>query len=258
LLGLTYLAEAGVLAWHQHTTGANGKFERVSVIPDTAGNAVKPGEDMTWFVVQRTIDGSTVRYIEYLHSRVITETDGSDLFFVDSGLSYTGALISTASGLEHLEGELVAVVIDGVVAFDGDPLNPNAESFRVQGGAVQLPFPGTEVHVGLPIRFAEIETLELDVEGATVRDKRKRVGDVTVLIESSHEGFLAGPDRDSLLEFTPEIWEANQPGTPTFRSGQRELALTGLFNEKGKVVLRHTQPLPFTVLGLIPRFETGE
>lgn len=248
LLGLTYLIQDKVIAWHQHTTGASGEFERCAVIPDTSA-----GEDIAYFIVKRTIDGATQRTVEYLASRQIT-TLATDAFFVDSGLSYTGSTIASISGLDHLEGEVLAILADGVVVYDGDPTGEQAEQFTVQGGKIELPFPATEVHAGLPIRHAEIETLELDVEGSAIRDRRKRVQSVTALVNDSARGFWAGPDTDNLLQYTPEQWEVN---TAALVDGQLELNLTGSFTEKGQVVIRITDPLPFELLGVMPHLEAG-
>jgi len=80
LLGLTYLKEQQVLAWHQHDTDG-GVFENVCSIPGSS-------EDDVYFVVQRIIDGRTVRYIEKMASRQIN--DIKDLKILDSHLSYDG------------------------------------------------------------------------------------------------------------------------------------------------------------------------
>ncbi len=248
LLGVTYLRDHDVLGWHRHDTGASGKFEDVQVIPDTS-----IGEDVPYFVVQRTVNGATVRYIEHFASRNVASLD-TDAFFVDSGLSYTGAPATVFSGLEHLEAEIVAVLADGQVVFDGDPDASDAEDYRVTGGAITLPMAATEVHIGLPIRFAEIETLSLDVSGTAIRDKKKRLQSLTVLVEASGRGFLAGPDASNLLEQKEEYWE---PDPGALVTGQLELSLTASFVPDGRVIIRHTDPLPFTVLGVLPHLELG-
>ena len=47
------------------------------------------------------------RYIEYFSPRIFREQQ--EAFFVDAGLSYSGPPANVFSGLEHLEGEVVAV-----------------------------------------------------------------------------------------------------------------------------------------------------
>ena len=248
LLGATYLRDQDVLGWSRHDTGASGQFEDVQVIPDTS-----IGEDVPYFVVQRTINGITGRYIERFASRNITTLD-TDAFFVDAGLSYSGAPATVFAGLDHLEAEIIAVLADGNVIFDGDPTASNAEDFRVASGSITLPAPAEEVHIGLPIRFAEIETLSLDVAGTALRDKEKRLQSITLLVEASARGFFAGPDTAHLLQQFAEPWE---PDPGALVTDQLELSLASSFVPGGRVIIRHTDPLPFTVLGVMPHLELG-
>lgn len=79
LLGLTYIKEQAVWAWHRHDT--DGFIENVCCVPE--GN-----EDRLYLVVRRTVNGASVRYIEEMATRRFV--DGQDAFFVDCGLSYDG------------------------------------------------------------------------------------------------------------------------------------------------------------------------
>ena len=79
LLGLTYVPEQQVGAWHQHDT--DGTFESVTTVAENNVDAV-------YCVIKRTINGATKRYIERMGTRdYATQRDS---FFVDSGLSYNG------------------------------------------------------------------------------------------------------------------------------------------------------------------------
>jgi hypothetical protein len=93
LLGLTYLREHQVIGWHRHDT--DGTFENVAVVPEG-------DEDSVYLVVQRTIDGSDVRYIERMHTRQVDPDLVEDSIFMDSSLSYdgrhTGSTTMTLSG----------------------------------------------------------------------------------------------------------------------------------------------------------------
>ena len=92
LLGLTYVPEQQIGAWHQHDT-LHGTFESVCCVAEGA-------EDFLYAVVRRYINGSYVRYIERMASRAFS--DQKDAFFVDSGLSFdgtnTGSTTMTISG----------------------------------------------------------------------------------------------------------------------------------------------------------------
>jgi hypothetical protein len=246
LLGMTYLPDDEIFGWHRHTT-QNGVFEDVCVVPEA-------GEDAVYVVVRRTIDGEDVRYIERLSSRVIRSGSfDEDVIFVDSALTYDGSPANHISGLDHLEGEVVAVVGDGTVVFDGDPDSANAASFTVTSGAIDLPADYSVVHVGLPIRFADVETLDLDVQGSEIRAARKRVASVTLLLDKSARGFKVGPDEDHLKADVAMTWE----GSDTDFTGQVEVPIDATFNTTGRVFVRVTQPLPITILGIIPNAELG-
>lgn len=247
LLGLTYIREQEMWGWHRHDTGADGLFEFVTVVPED-------GEDVVYVLVRRTIGGGYVRYIERLERREIFSYN-ADSFFVDSGLSYSGAPVSTISGLGHLEGEVLAVLADGVVLNDGNPTGPNATQFRVIGGSIlNLGGSYSTIHAGLPIRFAEIETLDLDVQGESIRDKKKRIANISILVETSARTFWAGPDATGARQIRLEPWKGvgNAPFT-----GQVEMSLKTIYDDYGRVFIRQTDPLPLTILGLLPNVDLG-
>jgi hypothetical protein len=79
LLGLTYIPEQQIGAWHHHDT--DGTFESCTCVAE--GN-----EDVLYVIVKRLINGSYVRYVERMETREITTLD--KCFFVDSGATYNG------------------------------------------------------------------------------------------------------------------------------------------------------------------------
>jgi hypothetical protein len=245
LLGLTYVPDQEIWGWHRHDT--DGLFEDAVVIPEAE-------TDVLYCVISRTIGGATKRYIEKLERRDLK--DGfvhSTSFFVDSGLSYSGTPADEFAGLDHLNGKIVAVYADGQVIFNGDPTSSSAASFTVTAGKIRLTANFTNVHIGLPIRFGEIELLSLDVEGSNIRDKKKRVQAVSLLVDRSARAFYAGPDATRLRKFEPSAWE----GTADLNTGQLELNLSSAFDKEGRVLIRMQDPLPLTILGVVPSVELG-
>jgi hypothetical protein len=79
MLGLTYIPEQQIGAWHQHET--DGDFESCAAVAEGP-------EDRLYVIVKRTIGGVTKRYVERFASRQVGEL--KDCFFVDSGLTYNG------------------------------------------------------------------------------------------------------------------------------------------------------------------------
>ncbi len=99
LLGLTYMPEHKVIAWHRHDT--EGAFESCATIPGEE-------EDELWTICNRTVGATTVRYIELLDP-AFKGTETYSAFFLDSGLSYNGApfIITDASQTDPVVLELV-------------------------------------------------------------------------------------------------------------------------------------------------------
>lgn len=241
LLGLTYLREQDVWGWHRHDSGLSCRFEHVKVVPET-------NEDAVYVITRRTINGAFHRFVEKLESREIGDYN-ADSFFVDCGLSYSGAPVATFSGLGHLNGVRVAVLADGVVLSNGN----DGTTFTVAGGAITIPTAAADVHIGIPIQYAEVETLDLDVAGSSVRDKKKKVGSVTLLIDRSTRSFDIGPDSAQLMPYKPNPWE----GTAGEFSGGVEQAIVSLYNDNGRVFVRVKDPIPMTILGILPNVEMG-
>lgn len=236
LLALTYLADVDQWGWSRCDSGGD-VFEDVCVVPED-------DEDVVYVLVRRTVDGSTVRYLERLASRPLF-TDASyaaDAFFVDCGITQTGASTTSVTGLDHLEGETVYALADGAVQGP----------FTVAAGAITLTTAASTVHVGLRIT-AQLETLPLDVHGTGVRAQRKRIQDLVTIVETSALDFYAGPASDQLVQVRRNPWES----AAGLITGQRETLLTSRFREDGHVFIQHVNPTPLAILGLIPKFEVG-
>jgi len=237
LLGLTYVPEEEAIGWHRHDT-VNGVIEDICVLPEE-------GEDVLYLVVRREIDGNTVRYIERMAPRPINFT-GTLLaaagVFVDSSITKTGASSVSVTGLDHLEGEEVYGLADGVKF---GPLT-------VEGGAITLATAASTVHVGLRIT-AQFETLDLDVANSGARDRLKRVQSVGLVTVASGRGFYAGKRGGMLYQHqAPAGYD-----TATIKTGYEEVTIKTGFDEHGRILVQHTDPTPLTVVQVIPRFEVG-
>jgi len=236
LLGLTYLPDHEIYGWHRHDTGASGLFKDVCVVPEGDDHAV-------YVVVQRTIDGATKRYVERFQKRLAyTDATLEDAFFLDCGLTQDGALGTSVTGLDHLEGTEVYALADGLVRGP----------FTVSAGAITLIVPAAKVQVGLLIT-AQLETLALDVAGSSLREKKKNVQAITAIVEKSVGGFYTGPDEAHLFRQKRDAW---QPATG-LQDDALEATLTGTYGDTGRVVIQHIEPTPLTILGLIPLFKVG-
>lgn len=232
LLGLTYIKEQDIYAWHQHTT-AGGKFVSVCNI----GGAT---EDKLYAVIER----GGQYYVEIMESRD-KSTNVEDQFFVDSGITYEGEPAGEISGLEHLEGYTVAILADGNVL-------PRQ---TVENGKVLLGNKYKKVHVGLPID-AEIKTLPIDftAQDGTYLSRKKRIATVTLLLKDSRGG-LFGMKENELDEFK---WRSNEAyGEPiSLQTGKFKVTIkSATYDETQQIIIKQPDPLPMTVLSLIPEIE---
>lgn len=237
LLGLTYVPKQAVSAWHRHDT--DGLFESCCVIAEQ-------GEDYLYVVVNRTVNGATRRYVERLHTRQMPTN--ADAFFVDCGLTYAGAPVTTVSGLTHLAGKTVSILGDGavmpqqVVNVDGTLPKP-------------LDGPCSTVHVGLQIT-ADMETLPLFTSMPDLGQGRpKNVNKVYLRVVSS-SGVFAGPTVNKLRAFKQRTTEP-MGSPPNWVSDEIEISLDNYWGRSGQVCIRQTDPLPLTVVALTSEVSIG-
>jgi len=242
LLGLTYMKEHDVWGWHWHTT-EGGFFESVAVIP---GNGSTTGDDEAYFVVRRTIDGNSVRYVERMMPR-ITDESTYDYYFVDSGLTYTGSAVTTVSGLDHLEGESVVALADGSVV----------RGLTVVGGSVTLPVPATLIHVGLPY-VSDLGTLDVAYADDMGSDqgRTKAVSEVSVFVEDTRSLF-AGPDADNLVE-VPFRTDGISDDPIGLETGIKNVSIPSGYTTSSKVYFRVEDPVPMTILSVVPNLDVSE
>lgn len=113
LLGITYVPEQSIGAWHHHdsyTRASKSIIESVCVVAEGS-------EDVLYCVIKRVINGNIVRYIERKHSRLFTEIQ--DQFFVDSGVSYDNPI--TITGITSADPVVVTATAHGF--SNGDPVD---------------------------------------------------------------------------------------------------------------------------------------
>jgi hypothetical protein len=234
LLGMTYVAEQQIAAWHRHDT-ANGSFESVCAVTETPAGQVS-AEDMLYVIVNRTINGAQKRFVERMHTRNFVRPD--DAFFVDCGATYSGAATSIVAGLGWLEGQSVAILADGAV-------QPRQV---VRGGAITLDNSASTVQVGLPIE-ADVQSLPvalLALDAAAGIGKPKNVNKVWLRVNRS-SGIFAGPSFDKLIEVKERTTEA-YGAPPALKSGEVSVAVTPSWGDDGAVCVRQSDPLPLTIV----------
>lgn len=235
LTGLTYLRDQQVVGWHRHVLGGT------DVVVKSV--ACAPGADETelWLIVQRTIDGSTVQYVEQMTPYFRDDIDAEDAFFVDSGLRYSGSATASLSGIDHLENEDVVAYCNGYVGVIVDP---------VTAGAVTLQQTTTKASVGLPYTSI-VKGMPVDLNGpggtitgslvrawkSTVRFYRSALAKVGYSTEDSNivENFGDGYVMGGAIPLKSELKEV-----PYDHGAELEIA----------TYIEQTQPAPMTILAI--------
>ncbi|HDS2649757.1 TPA: hypothetical protein QID76_004700 [Klebsiella aerogenes] len=151
----------------------------------------------------------------------------------------------TFSGLEHLEGQTVNILSDASV----EPQKV------VTGGAVTLEKPGGVVHIGLPIN-AQFETLDININGQeTLLDKKQLISTVTLVVNASR-GIWASTPGGQWYEYPQREFEFYDDPVED-ATGKVEVKLDSIWEKNGRLKIRQTDPLPLSVLAVIPRITVG-
>lgn len=150
----------------------------------------------------------------------------------------------TLGGLWHLEGRELAVLADGSV-------QPKA---TVLDGTITLPRASGTVLAGLPF-VCDLETLNLEAGQPTLQGRQKVVNEVVLRVQATR-GLSAGPTVGRLVDIKERTSE--QPGFPTaLTTGDERVLVDPDWSTAGRVFVRQSNPLPATLLAIIPRLEAG-
>jgi hypothetical protein len=244
LLGLTYRREEEVVAWHKHVIG--GVFgSGQAVVESIVTLPTDSGEDELYMIVKRTINSQTKRYIEVMKTYDFGSVP-TTAFFVDSGLSYAGSATTTLTGMQHIEGQTVAILANGASHADK----------AVSAASISFDIDVTSAAIGFGYT-SQMQTLRLEagsVDG-TSQGKPKRIHAVTLRLDET-VGIEVGPDENNLDRiFFRDSSMAMDTAVPLF-TGDKEIEFPGGFDDDAKIFVRQTQPLPMTVLAIYPRLNT--
>jgi hypothetical protein len=245
LAGLTYEKAQKVAGWHTHDVG--GSIESLTVTPDEQLN-----EGRLWLIVNRTINGQTKRYIEYLETDRESRFDDPNVYTVysDSAAVYDGAATKTITGLDHLEGELVSILADGA----------NHPPKTVASGQVVLDYEASIVVVGLPYT-GDLVTMRIEAGAAdgTAQGKTKRINNLTLRLFRVGAGLYYGDSLNN-LELIPfrTSFDAMDSPVPYYTGDTEKLSYNGGYETEGRIAISHRAPTPCTLVAIMPQLTTQD
>jgi hypothetical protein len=158
--------------------------------------------------------------------------------------------VTTFTGLDHLEGETVKVMLDG---------NSHPD-LTVSSGSVTLANSrrGGVVHIGLANPWA-IKTLEIEAGAAdgTAQGKTKRIHNIVVKLLNTL-GLKYGPDATTLDEYDFDQGAAYNEVVALYSGNTETLLFPDGYNTEGHIYLTHDDVFPACVTGIIPQLHTQD
>lgn len=216
------------------------------------GGLVLPGtvEDNVYYLVNRTIDGGTKRYLE----KWSLESEGRGGVInklADSHFVYSGASTDTITGLGHLEGE--SVVVWGN--------SKDLGTYTVSSAQITLTEETTYCVVGKTYQadFKSSKAALLSNVGTSLLQK-KSISQLGVILADTHaQGLEYGPDFNN-LDNLPKIENGTAvDGDSVWESYDEEsFPFSGTWDTDSRLCLRATAPRPCTVLAAVASWNMHE
>ena len=199
----------------------------------------------------------------YTSTTVVRVQPSTEFPHSPTDLTFTELYKTTlgVSGLDHLEGKTVSVLLDGFVEASPYNFKDNHNDYVVSSGSITLEKRAAVVHVGLPYAV-DIETLDVEtVEQKPTLLESILCNKVEVKVYKSR-GFWVGQnfpeddsndgmeDSESETQEEGDVSLATKPLAPYTK--REEVIIEGDWNSKGRIAIRQIDPLPLEISSIIP------
>lgn len=235
-----------ISCWIKYSSG--GTVEDVVILPGGSGD----GEDAVYYLVKRTVNSSTVRFLEKwsLESQCQGGTTSRQL---DSHIIYSGASTASMTGLTHLEGETVAVWGGG----------KDLSTYTVSSGAITLSEAVTAACIGLAYT-AQWKSSKLAYSSGlgTALVQKKNVTTLGVILRNTHyQGLKYGPDFTAAnLDQLPLMKDEVEISADTVHTAfdEESFSFPGNWDTDSRLCLQAASPRPCTVIAAVIGMETHD
>lgn len=250
ILSLTFLKEQEFIGWSHFET--DGLYSSIASVTEIDANNFST--DTVYTVVDRTINGNAVKYIERFVDRKFTNGRTS-AWCVDAGLQYNGAPATTFTGAEHLAGETVTGLADGEI------ITPFV---MPTSGFFTLPSAASVVTVGKAFR-CRLQTLALDLGEPSIQGKVKNINSVNIKVVDTLN-LKIGSDFTSLVQMK-DLRVGNVSSTLVGQpsqiitdlvTGDARTFLDPTYVVPGQYCFEQTDPYPASILGVFPSYNIGD
>ncbi|MCP4184234.1 MAG: hypothetical protein GY761_13120 [Hyphomicrobiales bacterium] len=229
VIGMTQVVIAG------GSSEAEAIVESHCTVPSQSG-------DRLWMIVNRTINGVTKRYVEYL-AEPFEKNEVSNGVFFDSSVTVTGTGFTTISGLSHLEGELIGVLADGIDV--GDAI--------VSSGQITLPGGKSADKAVVGLRYQSYgKTLRMAVAGnsdGTAMGRRKIINEI--FLDVYETGAMKVGTNSRQFEMFGRKNTESFGGAKTLNTGFEKVKAEGKWSGDGQIVFHTDRGYPATIRAVI-------
>jgi hypothetical protein len=150
-------------------------------------------------------------------------------------------------GLDYLAGQIVSINADGGVV---------AQQTVAQDGSITLQNAATKVTAGIPY-LCQAQTMPLDVGEPTAQGKRKKIAAINFKFANSR-GLYVGRTITTLVPMKDMNNMVPIGVSIPLISGDDRLVVDALYDVAGQVWMEVKDPVPCTVLGVIPEVVIGD
>lgn len=263
---LLYDRADAVVGWARAET--DGEFESVAILP--SGD-----DDTVFFVVKRTINNVTKRYIEKFASTAEL-TGGTESYLVDSCVLWqaSGAPTATVTGLNHLIGKEVVIFYPRFDGYDHEVFEENAfqgadedakeprTRYTVNGsGEIQLDFPADKLVIGVPYtaRFKSVK-LAYGSTAGTALTQKKRVDHLALLgLNTAPDGVRIGRDFDNMTKLS-SVYKGKvlDPYYIVPEWDYEATSFGGKYDTDSRICIEAVSPYPATICGMVIHMQTHD
>jgi hypothetical protein len=197
---------------------------------------------ITTFVAANQIMGTVTKTI----AQVIPNSGGIPVPFA-SGTWSIATPAKQFFGLDYLIGQTVSILADGGVV---------PPQVVANDGSITLASPATKVVAGLGYQ-CQMQTMPLDTGEPTIQGKRKKVAALNLKLVNTR-GLKCGRTFNTLIPMKDMNISVSLNTPIALVTGDARIVMDPLWDVPGQLCIQLDDPLPATILGVIPEVVIGD
>lgn len=220
-------------ASHGFSNGDTVRFDEILGMSELNGNIYKVANVATNTFELTTLAGSNVDSSSYT-----TYVSGGEV----------RKLVTSISGLSHLQGQTVRVCGDGA----------DLGAYTVSGGSITLDEPCAVVHVGLSYQTKmKFNRIEAGAADGTALGKTRRLNRLGAFLHRTL-GLKYGQNFDDMKSFDFQDGDDQLNQAAPLFSGIKSTEVDMDYDFENQICLMHDFPTPMTLLALMPQLHTQD